>query len=86
MREAEKLLKAFANRRRLRIVQFIKAKKEAPVGDISHEIGLSFKSTSRHLSVLAGCEILDREQRSSQVFYRIAPIQKPIARYLISTL
>lgn len=85
-RELESSLKALANRRRLAIVRFIKRKKEASVGDIADEIKLSFKSTSRHLSVLFSAGLLDREQRSLQVFYKLAPdIAEPVRR-VVSTL
>ncbi len=67
----EKFLKALANRRRIAIVRFLKKRKEAPVGDISKEIKISFRATSRHLNVLASADILEKEQRNVQVFYRI---------------
>ncbi|MEK7106962.1 MAG: metalloregulator ArsR/SmtB family transcription factor [Patescibacteria group bacterium] len=80
-KELESNLKALANRRRLAIVRFIKKSKEASVGDIADEIKLSFKSTSRHLSVLFSAGLLDREQRSLQVFYKLAPdIDEPVRR------
>lgn len=85
-KELESNLKALGNRRRLAIVRFIKKSKEASVGDIADEIKLSLKSTSRHLAVLFSAGILEREQRSLQVFYRLAPdIPEPIRR-IVSTL
>ena len=85
-KELESNLKALANRRRLAIVRFIKKKNETSVGDIAEEIKLSLKSTSRHLAVLFSAGILDREQRSLQVFYKVATeIVEPIRR-IVSTL
>jgi len=85
-KELETNLKALANRRRLSIVRFIKRNTEASVGDIASEIHLSLKSTSRHLSVLFSSGLLEREQRSLQVFYKLAPgITEPIRR-VVSTL
>jgi len=86
MRELEKTLKALANRRRLAIIKFLKKQGEKSVGDIAHEINLSFKSTSKHLGVLSAVDIVDREQRSLQMFYRIAKNQKPAAKHIISLL
>ena len=86
MRELEKILKALANRRRLAIVKFLKKQGEKSVGDIAHEINLSFKSTSKHLGVLSAVDIVDREQRSLQMFYRLSRNQKPAARHIISLL
>lgn len=70
-KELERLLKALANKRRLAVINFLKKEKEANVGEIAGQIHLSFKSTSRHLSVLASVDILEKEQRSSEVFYRL---------------
>lgn len=61
-----------ANRRRLAILKHLKKNREASVGEIAAEIRLSFKSTSRHLAVLASADIVERDQRSLQVFYRLS--------------
>ncbi|MDP3956456.1 MAG: metalloregulator ArsR/SmtB family transcription factor [bacterium] len=86
MKKLEKTLKALANRRRLAILKHLKENREASVGDIANTIDLSFKATSKHLSILAAIDIIEREQKSSQVFYRVARHQEPISEYLISLL
>jgi DNA-binding transcriptional ArsR family regulator len=86
MRELERIYKAVANRRRLAILKYLKQNGEAPVGEIAHEINLSFKATSKHLGKLDECNILEREQRSSQMFYRLASSQKPPVRHVITLL
>lgn len=86
MRELEKQLKALANRRRLAILKYLKENKEAPVGEIADEINLSLKSTSKHLGVLAALDIVERDQRSLQMFYRLAPNQKPAIKHILSLL
>ena len=86
MKELERLLKALANRRRLAILQYLQRRKEASVGDIAEEIHLSFKSTSRHLGLLVACDILDRDQRSSQIFYFLARSQKPAVQRILHLL
>jgi len=86
MKELEKVLKAFANRRRLAIVRFLKGRKEASVGEIAEAIHLSFRSTSRHLAVLSAADILEKDQRSTQMFYRIAPHVGSVGRYILSLL
>lgn len=80
----EKVFKALANRRRLLIISFLKKEGFANVGEISRQIKLSFKSTSRHLSVLVGAEILDKEQKSSNVFYQIASDLEDLHKKLLS--
>lgn len=82
----ERSLKALANKRRLAIVRFIKKKKEAAVGEIANEIKLSLKATSKHLGILSGADILDREQKSLQGFYRLSGNLSELQRRVISLL
>lgn len=86
MKELEKILKALANKRRLAILKYLKKNKEASVGEIADEINLSFRSTSKHLGILTACDVVERDQRSSSVFYRLATIQKSVTRYILSIL
>ncbi len=86
MKELERTLKALANRRRLAILQYLKQNKEAPVGEIAHEIKLSFKATSKHLGILSAADMVEKDQRSLQMFYRLVSIQKLPARRIIELL
>lgn len=72
MKELEKVLKAAANQRRLAIIKYLKERREATVGEIASAIKLSFRSTSRHLGVLAAADVVEREQRGLQMYYRLA--------------
>ena len=69
MKETEKILKALANRRRLAIVKYLNKTKTASVGDISEEIKLSFKATSKHLGILHSADIVEREQIGLTMMY-----------------
>ena len=71
--EMEKTLKAVANRRRLAILNCLQSRKEMSVGNIARQIKLSFRSTSKHLSILYTSGLLDREQRSVLMFYKLNP-------------
>ena len=86
MKHYERILKALANKRRLEIVKYLKNKKEASVGDIAEHIKLSFKSTSRHLAILLGVDILEKEQRNVSVFYNLAPRLVSMAKSIISEI
>lgn len=85
-RELERTLKALANLRRLGILGYLKKEREASVGDIAEEIGLSFKATSKHLGILSAADLVEKEQQSKVVFYRLASEQKPGAKHIISLL
>jgi len=86
MKDLEKILKALANRRRLSILKLLKNQREASVGDIADNIRLSFKATSKHLNILAHEDLLDREQRSLTVYYRLNPNQKSFIKLLLNDL
>lgn len=83
MKDFERTLKALANRRRLAILKYLKSEPEASVADIASAIRLSFRATSRHLGVLANAGILEREQRSLFVYYRISGSLPPPAHVMI---
>ncbi|MDO8602141.1 MAG: metalloregulator ArsR/SmtB family transcription factor [bacterium] len=72
MKKLEKVLKVFANSRRLAILQYLKSEGEARVSNIAKEISLSFKSTSRHMHVLFAGDLVEKDQRSLEVYYRLA--------------
>ena len=86
MKELEKSLKACANRRRLEILKFLKKKGRASVGEISDAIRLSFKSTSRHLVILYAVDIVEKEQKSHQVYYWLSTNQVGVIRNIIGHL
>jgi len=83
-KEAERTLKAFANKRRVAIVRFVKKSKKASVSDIAEAIKLSFRSTSRHLAVLSSADVLEKEQRGLHIFYRISSDLPATARRILS--
>ena len=86
MKETEKILKALANRRRLAIVKYISRVQATSVGDIAQEIKLSFKSTSRHLSVLRSADVLDREQINLTAIYTLTRPINAILKLILSIL
>lgn len=85
-KEVEKQMKAFANKRRLAVLIYLKKTREASVGDIAREIELSIWATSKHLGVLYAAGIVEKEQRSSEVFYRLASGLHPAARVIVTLL
>lgn len=86
MKEYEKTLKALANRRRLQIIKYLKEKKTATVTDIAEHLKLSFKSTSKHLAILFGAGIVDKEQISLSMFYSVVEPLPKIAKQVISLI
>jgi len=85
-REFERVLKALANKRRLAIISLLKKKYEASVGEIAENIKLSIKATSKHLNLMLSADILDKEQRSLQMYYSISTSCPKLARLIINLL
>ena len=86
IRDIERILKALANRRRLAILKYLKDKKEARVGDIAGTIRLSFKATSKHLGILFAADIVEKEQRSLEMWYRLSSLRHNVAKYISNSL
>jgi DNA-binding transcriptional ArsR family regulator len=82
-RQAEKILKALANRRRLAIVKYLCRTKRSTPTKISEEIKLSFKATSKHLGILFAAELVEREQYGLRIDYFLA---EPFHRIVKATL
>ncbi len=82
----ERLLRAFANKRRLMILGLLKERKKMSVTELAYGIKLSLRSTSRHLSVLSHADLVDREQRGLTVFYTIAPKLDKLAKDILHHL
>lgn len=80
-----KCLKALANGRRLRLLQELLRARELTVGDLSGRIKLSYRSTSKHLLKLAECDLIDRDQRSSEVHCSVNR-QHPLLRAVLPHL
>ena len=86
MKELERMLKALANRRRLAILQYLKRHREASVGEVADVIKLSLKATSKHLSILAACDLVDKDQRSLQMFYRLSRVHHSPCKDVLALL
>lgn len=85
-KEAERVLKALANARRLTIVKYLNENKQASVGQVAEHIKLSFKSTSNHLLLLSAAGILEREQTSTNVFYSFKAPIPPLVKHVLTIL
>jgi len=76
MEEKVKVFKSLGNGRRLQILNLLFKNKELPVSEIAGHIGLSFKSTSKHLQKLETAGFIKRNQRSFWGYYKINPNPK----------
>ena len=65
------IFKALANINRLKIVKLLATGGELTVSDISREINISLKGTSKHLIILHSLDVLDSVGRQGHVFYSL---------------
>jgi DNA-binding transcriptional ArsR family regulator len=85
MRELEQIAKAVANKRRLKILSYLK-KGRASVSDVAEAIKLSFKATSRHLSILTNAGIVEKHQEGLVMWHSLAKVQHPAMVTLLKHL
>ena len=71
-KEIVKIFKAIGNERRLAILKHIAKNGELSVGQLSGLIHLSFRSVSKHLSILAGAGLVEVKQLSLSRYYFIS--------------
>ena len=79
-------LKVLASANRLRILQFLKKTKSAPVSKIARELNLSVEGTSQHLSRLKAEGIITPRKRGQYVTYRLALKQEPPVKQILALL
>jgi len=82
----EKELKALANHRRLKIVSLLKQRPGVCVLDIADELGVSFKTASKHLGRLFMIGILTRQQVGGEMHYRITTTEPEYFKRLLELL
>ena len=82
--QAEKILKALANRRRIKIIKYLADRSKASVTELSGFLKLSFKSTSKHMAVLKNADLVDTEQVSLVVYYSLVNPLNPLLKQLLS--
>lgn len=71
VRNMERVLKALANKRRLAILHHLVKNRSATVGELAALNRIAMGSTSRHLSILKGVDLVDQEQKSVEIYYRL---------------
>jgi ArsR family transcriptional regulator, arsenate/arsenite/antimonite-responsive transcriptional repressor len=84
--ELEKIFKAFASRRRIAIIRYVRSHPKSSLADVAENIRLPYKTTSKHAGVLINAGILDREQRSTFAGYILRSDVPEYVRKLLSLI
>lgn len=67
------IFKALSNINRLKIIEMLlSSNKELTVTQIADKLGISIKSTSKHLIILQNLDVLESEGRNGRVFYKFS--------------
>ena len=73
LKQWEIVFKGLGNSNRLRILQLLKSKGTMSVTELSEELDISFKNTSRNLRILANLDLVDAKGKHDRVFYEVSP-------------
>lgn len=85
-KQAEKMYKMLANRRRLAIIKFLAKRSKATVSQVAAEINLSFKATSKHLLLLKNAGLIDSQQLALERHYYLESKNNPFIKHVLSIL
>ena len=86
LNKLERQLKAVGNKRRLRILTYLKKHGSAIVTHIAKDAGIQFPATSQHLRILRNAGIVVTNKRSLNVSYRLALKQEEPVKQVLSML
>lgn len=64
--------KALAEPNRLRVLDLLRVREEASVGEVAAELGTSQQNVSKHLAALHAEGFLSRRKRGTSTLYRIS--------------
>ncbi len=86
LRAEEAVLKALANRRRLRMLLMLRHRQELHVSGLADESRLPLKTVSRNLRLLERAGMVLSEIRRGRVFYRLNPDAPSLGRVVIGAV
>ncbi len=72
-RALERIVKGFANHRRLQILTLLKREPELSVGDISERLNIGYENASDHIRKLAIAGLVMKRNEGSAVRHKLTP-------------
>lgn len=81
-RELERIVKGFANHRRISILELLEKKPEMSVAEISDELSLNFKTASEHIRRLAISGLVMKRSDGLSVRHKLTDRGKSILKFL----
>lgn len=81
-RSLERVVKGFANHRRIEILELLLKKPELSVADISEELNVNFKTTSEHIRRLAIAGLVLKRYQGKCVCHKLTKQGENILTFL----
>jgi DNA-binding transcriptional ArsR family regulator len=81
-RQTEKIIKGFANHRRIDMLKLIKSRPELSLNDVSGELRMNLKTVSEHLRRLTIAGLIYKRSRGHNVLHKISPLGDEILKFL----
>lgn len=72
-RQLERVVKGFANHRRIQIIQLLEKESELSVQDIATKLKINYKTASEHIQKVERAGILLKRNRSINVLHKLSP-------------
>ncbi|MDO8561271.1 MAG: helix-turn-helix domain-containing protein [bacterium] len=72
-RKLERIVKGFANHRRLQMMELLKREPELSVGDISERLDIGYENASDHVRKLAIAGLVLKRNRGTNVLHKLTP-------------
>lgn len=81
-RQLERIVKGYANHRRISMMQLLFDEPELSVQDIAVELKINIKTASEHLSKLAIAGLVLKRDRSNNVLHKLSPRGLDVLEFL----
>ena len=81
-RELERLVRGFANHRRIQILELLKSSPELSVDEVAEELSINFKTASDHIRRLAIAGLVLKRNEGNAVRHKLTVRAKSILKFL----
>jgi len=81
-RQLERIVKGFANHRRIEILELLEKKPGLSVVDISNTLKVNFKTISEHIRRLTIAGLVYKRNRGASVLHKLSPRALGILKFL----
>lgn len=82
VRQLERIVKGFANHRRISMMQLLQKEPELSLQDIAEKLKINYKTASDHLRRLAIAGVVVKRNRANNVLHKLSPRGVSILEFL----